>query len=195
MAARAPTERKNGTWSSVGLVRKNWLAPMVVTKPEYIDEVISMAQIGPKDTFYDVGCGNGAVLTRIAAKTEARKLVGIEHNKELCTAARAAVTLAELDEKRVSVLHADAMTADLSEADVAYLYLTLGGMEKFEPQLKKLLASGTRVVSMWPRRCPDEAREGVTEKIRHFDPSKKVFSDTPTHKYGLKLYMWRVERA
>eukprot|EP00466_Bigelowiella_natans_P010450 jgi/Bigna1/86676/estExt_fgenesh1_pg.C_120236 len=182
-------------FSSVGLKREHWLAPFVITKPQYIKEIVSMAKIKEGDIFYDVGCGAGHVLRYVAENTKAKKIVGIEHNAELAKSSKDSVAAAGLDTKRVSILHADAMTEDMSEASVAYLYLTIGGMKLFEPRLKLMLKNGTRVVSMWPRQFPDEDDEenqvlDATERIRYYDPGAGTFSDKKTHSFGLKIYIW-----
>mmetsp|Transcript_31028 Transcript_31028/g.75663 ORF Transcript_31028/g.75663 Transcript_31028/m.75663 type:complete len:219 (-) Transcript_31028:152-808(-) len=176
--------------SSVGMNRENWLAPFVVTKELYLQEIVAMAKISDRDVFYDIGCGEGHVLKYVAKHTKARKLVGIEHNKELAFSSLEAVKNAGFDEKRVAVKHSDAMLADLSEATVAYLYLTINGMKLFETQLVKMLDRGTRIISMWPRQCSDEAKACAKESIRYFNPADKTFSDKMTHSFGLKIYKW-----
>eukprot|EP00468_Gymnochlora_sp_CCMP2014_P010965 CAMPEP_0167753974 /NCGR_PEP_ID=MMETSP0110_2-20121227/8012_1 /TAXON_ID=629695 /ORGANISM="Gymnochlora sp., Strain CCMP2014" /LENGTH=197 /DNA_ID=CAMNT_0007639801 /DNA_START=86 /DNA_END=676 /DNA_ORIENTATION=- len=176
--------------SSVGLDRKNWLAPYVITKPNYITEILSMAKISSSDVFYDIGCGTGHVLCHVAKHTSAQKVVGIEHNKDLVQSCKDTIKEQGLDKKRVTVEHQDAMKADLSQATVAYLYLTIEGMKKFETQLHRMLKRGVRVVSMWPRQCKEEDRKIAKESIRHFNPQTGTFSNAKTHPFGLKIYLW-----
>ncbi|GAB5367524.1 hypothetical protein AAMO2058_001237900 [Amorphochlora amoebiformis] len=182
--------------SSVGLKRENWLAPFVVTKEAYMKEIVSMAEITENDVFYDVGCGGGEVIVYVAKHTKAKKIVGIEHNLDLCHSAIKQIRNKQCDSKRVLVKHADAMTASLSEASVVYLYLTIQGMKKFHPQLQKLLLTGVRVVSMWPLSGEQDGSEwreksGIQQIVRHYNPNTNTFHNHKSHPFGLKIYRWK----
>mmetsp|Transcript_31151 Transcript_31151/g.54762 ORF Transcript_31151/g.54762 Transcript_31151/m.54762 type:complete len:203 (+) Transcript_31151:2-610(+) len=174
--------------SSVGFSRENWLAPFVVTTKEWITEIVRLADVKENDVFYDVGCGEGHVVSYVAKNTNAKKIVGIEHNVDLANTAKD--QLNTIDSKRIEIRHQDAFTADMSDCTVAYLYLTIEGMKKFEKKLCKMLESGIRVVSMWPRYCDEKAREICTETISHYNPSSKSFSYQQSHTYALKIYLW-----
>ena len=41
-----------------------WDVPYVPTPQEVVDEMLSMADIGPNDVLYDLGCGDGRIVVR-----------------------------------------------------------------------------------------------------------------------------------
>ncbi|KAK7199059.1 histone-lysine N-methyltransferase [Novymonas esmeraldas] len=61
--------------------------------PPFVSRLLRIAKVDARETFYDLGCGNGSVLFQVAALTGAR-CVGVEinpHNAELAREAWAAL--------------------------------------------------------------------------------------------------------
>lgn len=131
-------------------------APYVPSPRATVDEMLRLAEVGPRDVVYDLGAGDGRVVIAAAAKFGARG-VGIEIDEKLVAQARASAERAGVAE-RVRFLAQDLFATDLREATVVALYLSPNFNEKLRPKLLAL-APGTRIVAHdyhfgdWP---PDE---------------------------------------
>jgi SAM-dependent methyltransferase len=109
-----------------------------------VDEMLRLAEVGPRDVVYDLGAGDGRVVIAAAAKFGARG-VGVEIESRLVEQARRDAVHAGVAD-RVKFLAQDLFATDLREATVVALYLSPNLNEKLRPTLLAL-APGTRVVS------------------------------------------------
>jgi cyclopropane fatty-acyl-phospholipid synthase-like methyltransferase len=107
--------------------------------------MLDAANLKPGEVVYDLGCGDGRVLITAAQKYRA-KAVGIEISESLVNAARREVRKLGL-ESQVEVIHGDAASADVSQADVVTLYLLTHSNDLLRPMLETQLKPGARVVS------------------------------------------------
>jgi SAM-dependent methyltransferase len=120
-------------------------APFVVTPPDVVDRMLTLAKVGPRDVVYDLGCGDGRIVIAAAQKFGARG-VGIDiepariYEAEL-NAKRAGV------EKRVTFKLQDALETDVSDATVVTLYMLSSLNAKLRPILTRELRPGARIVS------------------------------------------------
>lgn len=135
------------------------LAPYVATPPEVVECMLDMAQVGPADLVYDLGCGDGR-LAIAAARRGARALgVDIEqHWIELARVNAAAAGVAD----RVRFEHRDATDLDLSPASVVLMYLVHWSTQRMVAAIGCKCAAGTRVVS---HSFPIETGGGVVQTI------------------------------
>ena len=133
----------------------------VPTPPAVVDAMLKLADVKPTDVVYDLGCGDGIIVTTAAQKYGARA-VGIDIDpqrvKETSELAR---KMGVSD--RVEVRQGDLFEADIKDATVVTLYLLQSLNIKLMPKLKRDLKPGTRVVSQtfsmgdsWP---PDKTIE------------------------------------
>jgi tRNA A58 N-methylase Trm61 len=107
--------------------------------------MLTLAELKPEETFYDLGSGDGRTVI-MAAKDFGAKAVGVELREDL--AKRALNSIYELGlEKRAQILQRDIFKVDLSPADVVFLYLTTSANEKIKPKLEAELKPGARIVS------------------------------------------------
>ena len=120
------------------------LAPYVATPMVVVERMLELAEVGPEDVIYDLGCGDGRIV--VAAAERGARGVGvdlaprrIEESKRL--ARRAGVEA--LVEFRVE----DATATDFSAATVLTLYLLPESNELLRPIMERRLAPGARVVS------------------------------------------------
>ncbi len=124
---------------------KNNLAPYVNSPQHAVEKMLSIANLKPGETLYDLGCGDGRIL--VAAATQYKvKAVGIEISDRLARSATEKVKKAGLQD-RVKVLHGDFMETDISAADVVTLYLATTANDTLRPNLEKYLRPNSRVVS------------------------------------------------
>jgi tRNA A58 N-methylase Trm61 len=110
-----------------------------------VRRMLSLADLKPGETFYDLGAGDGRTVI-MAAKDFGAKAVGVELREDL--AKRALNSISELGlEKNAQILQSDLFKVDLSVANVIFMYLTTSANDKVKPKLESELRPGSRVVS------------------------------------------------
>jgi len=117
----------------------------VPTPAEVVTAMLKLANVTPKDVVYDLGCGDGMIITA-AAKEFGARAVGIDINPVRVKEATERVAKAGVTDK-VKILNEDLFEAKISDATVVTLYLLQSLNEKLIPKLNKELKPGTRVVS------------------------------------------------
>ncbi len=136
------------------------------TPPEIVRVMLELAEVGPGDTLYDLGSGDGRIVIE-AAKRGARA-VGIEIDGELVERARRMAREAGVA-PRATFRRQDLFAADFRDATVVTLYLLPEVNLALRPRLLAELAPGTRIVSHshdmadW---TPNESREVADETGR-----------------------------
>lgn len=143
--------------------------PYVPTPQPVVDKMLDMAQVGPEDTVYDLGCGDGRIVITAARERGARG-VGIDINPMRIREAKENAAGAGVSDK-VEFKVGDLFEADFSNATVVTLYLLPEVNRKLRPQLWRQLKAGTRVVShdfdMGPE-WPPEKIEQVGHKTLYY---------------------------
>lgn len=120
--------------------------PPVPTKPERIRKALRLANLQPRETLYDLGAGDGRVLF-IAAREFGAKAVGIEVGPIQCALIWLRIRANGL-ENRVQMKWESFYKADLSGADVVFVYATSQEVVKLAPHVEKQLKEGARLVSI-----------------------------------------------
>ena len=152
------------------------LAAYGPTPVSVVEQGLRLAQVGPQDIVYDLGSGDGRILTVAAQKFGANAL-GIELNYFLVQKSRAEIKRVGL-EKVIEVRWGDINGEDLSSATVVTMALTEEANTLLAPKLERELLPGTRVVCyFWPIKAWKPVR---IESFR--DP------DVPTRVSVLYLY-------
>jgi len=120
-------------------------SPFVATPLDVVDRMLTLAQVGPNDVVYDLGCGDGRIVIAAARRFGTRGVgvdidpVRVEEAQE--NARRAGV------EHLVTFKVQDALTTDVSEATVVTLYLVSALNVRLRPILTTQLRPGARIVS------------------------------------------------
>jgi 2-polyprenyl-3-methyl-5-hydroxy-6-metoxy-1,4-benzoquinol methylase len=117
----------------------------VPTPPEVVTAMLKLANVTEKDVVYDLGCGDGMIVTAAAKEFGARS-VGIDINPVRVKEANERVAKAGVTDK-VKILNEDLFQANIGEATVVTLYLLQTLNQKLIPKLNKELKPGTRIVS------------------------------------------------
>jgi tRNA G37 N-methylase Trm5 len=126
-------------------IYRNSLAPYAPSPQIIVEKMLSLANVQPGDTVYDLGSGDGRILITAVQQFRARA-VGVELVPEI--AHKASEKIAKLGlQDRAKVIQGDIRDADLSDADVVTMYLLTDSNEMLRPKLEKSLKPGTRVVS------------------------------------------------
>lgn len=114
------------------------------TRDELMEQMLSLAEVGPQDVVYDLGAGDGKIAIAAALRYRARA-VGIEYNREMAELAERNTVRAGVAD-RVRIIHGDIFKEDFSSATVLTLYL----LEELNFRLRPSILAmrpGTRVVS------------------------------------------------
>jgi len=122
------------------------VAPYVPSPPDVVRKMLEMAEVGPDDILYDLGCGDGRILFASVQEFNAKKAVGFDLTKSHCDSINRRVEELHL-QGRIHAINENFFLADLSPATVITLYLTSSGNEKLKPKLESEIKPGTRVVS------------------------------------------------
>jgi SAM-dependent methyltransferase len=121
------------------------LAPAYPTPEPVVDQMLTIAQLKPGETVYDLGCGDGRIVIAAAQKFKAHA-VGIEIRRDIYERTLATVASLGLSDQ-VKIVQGDALKYDLSPADVVTLYLLTSSNERLKPILIKDLKPTARVIS------------------------------------------------
>jgi amino acid transporter len=118
--------------------------PYVATQEDVVDEMLRMAAVTETDVVYDLGCGDGRIVTTAARQYGARG-VGIDIDPVRIAESRENAKKSGVDD-RVRFIEGNLFDADLSQATVVTMYLLPSVNLKLRPKLEAL-RPGTRIVS------------------------------------------------
>lgn len=148
--------------------------PFVPTRRSVAREMITLAHIKANETVFDIGAGDGGLLIEAKRMHPGIRAVGSEVALGVWLYGRLKIFLSG---QNVELRLRNAFKDDLRAADVIFLYLGPGMMQKCESKFDAELKPGTRVVShvfTFPGRKP------VAE----------VFAKQGRKKKRLLLYVW-----
>lgn len=107
--------------------------------------MLSLANVGPHDVLYDLGCGDGRLLIT-AAYRWGTVGVGVDVDPACIQTAQARAQAAGVSD-RVSFRQSDLYNCDIHDATVVMLYLLPHLNLRLRPRLWQQLRPGTRIVS------------------------------------------------
>ena len=116
--------------------------PTPMTK---VRRMLRMADVGPNDVLYDLGSGDGRLVTT-AVKEFGARAVGVEVDPILVWWARIKIRINGISD-RARVIRGNLFKKNIGEATVVTLFLGQGVNDALRGKLKKELKPGTRVVS------------------------------------------------
>jgi 16S rRNA A1518/A1519 N6-dimethyltransferase RsmA/KsgA/DIM1 with predicted DNA glycosylase/AP lyase activity len=122
------------------------LAPYVPSEPYVVKRMLEVAQVGPEDIVFDLGCGDGRILITAVKDFGAKKAVGYEMQKDLYTQALNNVKKQGLA-NRIKVINGNLLKADITQATVITLYLTTSGNKRLRFKFENEVKDGARIVS------------------------------------------------
>jgi len=149
------------------------LAPYVASPISVIDKMLEAAGLRSGETLYDLGCGDGRIVTA-AAKNFGARAVGVEISDALAKKARQNAESLGLQDQ-VRIVTADMMAVDVSEANVVSLYLMTEANDTLRPKLERELKPGARVVSL-------------EFKVNGWKPSRVEKVELHNHPYAIYVY-------
>lgn len=118
--------------------------PMLSTGNNAIGKVLQNIDFREEKKFYDLGSGNGKLISQIASRYPNLKCIGIEYNvvAYYCAKFRNIFLKQEIDYRM-----GDFFKINISDADVVYVYLYPGLMERLEIKFASELKKGALVIS------------------------------------------------
>jgi precorrin-6B methylase 2 len=120
--------------------------PWIPTREKRIRKALQLAELQPGETFYDLGAGDGRVLI-MAAREFGARAVGIEIGPVQCLIGWLRISFSG-SRQRVRMRCANFYKADISPADVIFVYATSSQTSRLLPLLERQLRPGARVVSI-----------------------------------------------
>jgi 16S rRNA A1518/A1519 N6-dimethyltransferase RsmA/KsgA/DIM1 with predicted DNA glycosylase/AP lyase activity len=120
-------------------------APWVPTSMGVVHKMLKLAEVGPDDTVYDLGCGDGRTIIT-AARLYGARAVGVEIDPLRYIWCQLLITILGL-RTRVKIVYGNFFKQDLSAATVVTCYLLPETNSDLEEKLKGELDFGARVVS------------------------------------------------
>ena len=120
------------------------IAPFVPSPLEVVRKMLELAEVKPRDTLFDLGCGDGRIVI-MAANEFGSRAVGVDLNRQLITEAREKAERLGLEAARF--IHGNMFDVDLRSADIVTMYLLTLANEKVRPKLESELKVGARVVT------------------------------------------------
>ena len=129
----------------LGLFKPRILGSLGLTAPEVVERMLELAEVGPSDVVYDLGCGDGR-MPIMAAKRYGARGFGFDIDPD-CVAESSANARREGVEHLVSFKREDATAVDVTSATVVMLFLPIDANLRLRAKLQTQLRPGARVVS------------------------------------------------
>lgn len=120
-------------------------APFVPAFSQDLDGLLELAGVGEGTEFVDLGSGNGKVL--VAAAKRGAVVTGYEINFVLWLVSLWRLRKFQSSDHSARVYLRSMWQADLSRADVVFMYLHTNWMDKMQSKLVSEAKRGSRVVS------------------------------------------------
>jgi SAM-dependent methyltransferase len=156
------------------LVYARTKVPIVATPKRYYREIFSQIKIGPHSVIYDLGSGKGDFLFE-AEKFHPKKIAGYE----LSPLHFLFIKLKKfLKKSRVEIHCRDFFKADISDADIIYLFLVPQIVLEAWQKIKKETRPGTLVIVL-------------SDRIKGENHERSFLSD-PKSKKSSRVYVYRV---
>ncbi|MBV6392122.1 MAG: hypothetical protein KPEEDBHJ_01344 [Anaerolineales bacterium] len=120
--------------------------PSVPTRMNRIRKALALANLQPGETLYDLGAGDGRVLLIAAGEFNANA-VGVEIGPVQCMLIYLRALASGLN-KMIRVRWGNYFTADIKEADVAFVYATSKETARLAAHLQGQMKPGSRLISI-----------------------------------------------
>jgi precorrin-6B methylase 2 len=130
-----------------------------------VDKMLDLAKVGPSDTVYDLGSGDGR--TVITAAKRGARAYGIEYNPDMVELSKKSAAAAGVKEDRATFMKADLFETDFSNATVITMFLLPDINLRLRPKILDM-KPGTRIVSNtftmgeWEADVTETVTEGCT---------------------------------
>jgi 16S rRNA A1518/A1519 N6-dimethyltransferase RsmA/KsgA/DIM1 with predicted DNA glycosylase/AP lyase activity len=122
-------------------------APWLPTRRGDVSRIMDLAQVGPGDVVYDLGCGDGRLV--FAAARRGARAIGVE----VFVLPYLWAKVKSFFIPRSKIVFGDLFRQDISDASVVCIFLLDKSYPRLIEKFRKELTSGSRVVTAaWPLR-------------------------------------------
>lgn len=155
---------------SIAASAQERFSPFVGSNPENVRRMVELAAPRSGETVIDLGSGDGRIVFAAVRDRPGVLGLGVDINAELVQKSNAAAHAQGLAD-RVQFMHQNAFDADLSKADVIFMWLFPELMRLLRPKILAQARPGTRVVvatwdlGSWPADAIDDMG-GMAPAIR-----------------------------
>lgn len=157
------------------------LVPYVPTPRAVARRMVELAQLTGTETVYDLGCGDGRILMEAKRRFPGIRAIGYELPLGIYLLARLRIALAGFSRNDqpggpIEIRMRDFFGANLSDADVLFLYLIPEVFARLERKLQSELRPGTKVIShgfSFPGKTPENVERCPLSSWRLFSPYGK----------------------
>lgn len=119
-------------------------APYIKTQPPVVQKMVELSAPKPEELVYDLGCGDGRLVIA-AVKSSGCRGVGFDIDPARIEESKVNAQSQEIED-RIEFREENIFEVDMSQCDIAMIYLTLTMIERLKPQLEKM-KPGSRIVS------------------------------------------------
>jgi len=159
-----------------GPPKRKALGSFTPTPLDVVHRMLKLAEVGPADVVYDLGCGDGRVVIEAAKRYGARG-VGVDEDPARIREARANAEAAGV-QGQVEFLEINALGVSLAQATVVMLYISAGAADVLRRKCQEELPDGARVVA-----------HGAD--LGEWDRSEVVVSSG----YPTTIYLWKFQKG
>ncbi|PIP26315.1 MAG: hypothetical protein CO140_02985 [Candidatus Moranbacteria bacterium CG_4_9_14_3_um_filter_40_7] len=118
--------------------------PSLSSNNKIVAKVIENISFKEKKKFYDLGCGNGSFIAKIAKNYPSLRCIGVERNLGIYWWALLRNIFAR---QKVAYFRKNFFEINLGDADIIFVYLFPGFMERLDVKFRQELKRGTWVIS------------------------------------------------
>ena len=115
--------------------RTRSLGPILSTPRALITELLDLAEVGADDHLVDLGCGEGRVVID-AVRLKGCRATGVETDARLVERARSNISTELGAGSTATIVHADAVTFELGDANVVFLFIPSDAIGEVVRQLR-----------------------------------------------------------
>lgn len=121
-------------------------SPFIASDPVSVGQMVVLAELRDGDTVVDLGSGDGRIVIAAARAHAGIRGWGVDLDEKLVRVSNAAAQAQGLAE-RVRFVRGDVFDADLSQADVIFIWLWPEIMRMLRPKILAEARPGTRVIT------------------------------------------------
>lgn len=118
--------------------------PYIPTSRAIVQAMVQLARLQGRETVIDLGAGDGRILIEAVRSYPGITAIGIEYVPTVWLLGTFVIWRSRIP---VTLRLGDALTADVANADVIFLYVLPSLMHKLEQKFQKELRKGTVIVS------------------------------------------------
>lgn len=121
-------------------------APFVPTHKKDIEAILKLADIKPGQKVYDLGCGDGRIISALALQRADAEGFEVSLLPYILSQFRIFFLKRKNKNLKIKIKFADFWNRDLSDADIVYVFLTKRIYPKLKNKLEKELKKGTKII-------------------------------------------------